>query len=205
MEPLLRTVWLYGKLKRLCGVDKVQVRGNTVKELVEAVSANYKKELTPTMGNPRLMCRIKGYDTPESLVAPLEEDDIHLYPCLMGAGGGGSFWKIVVGALLIVAAFYTGGASLSALTALGGSALAGQLSVVMFLGGAGLMLGGIADKLFPQPKMDLNSSTDVESSKYLGSNANTVKIGTPIPIIMGRHLHYGQMVSFNVDAVDVAV
>lgn len=208
MEQSLKTVWLYGALRKKCGVDKVQIRGGSVKELIEALSANFKTKLQPTPESPRLLCKVKDFDTPEKLMEPIPEgvDDIHIYPCLTGGGGNGGLWKIVIGALIIATAIFAApllgawgvfvSASTGALTTLG------TIAVTI---GAGMIIGGLMDIMFPQPKIDLTTGANVESSKYLGSTGNTTKIGTPIPIIFGEILHYGQIISFNVDAVDVAV
>lgn len=205
MDKSLRTVFVYGKLRDLIGQDSVQLSGDSVKELVEGLSVNFKKELQPTPDKPRLVCRVRGFDTEDSLYRTLEETEteIHLYPTLLGAGGGGGLFKVIVGALLIAvvltAVVATGGALLApatwGLTAFGSALLTT---------GIGFLVGGLMDFMMPQPKLDLSASNDLESSKYLGANANTIKIGSPIPILLGEHRAYGHFISFNVDAKNVA-
>ena len=206
MDKSLRKVYIYGKLKQLIGVDFVELSGDTVYELVSGVSANFKAVLQPAPGKPKLVCKVRGFDTEESLHRTLTDDEteIHLYPTLLGGGGNGGLMKIIIGAIMIaVVAFAiiaTGGfaalaAGSIALTAFGSSLL---------LTGITMVIGGLMELLAPQPKMDMSSANDIESSKYLGSQGNTVKIGTCIPIIFGEHLAFGHYISFNVDATNVA-
>ena len=205
MDKSLRKVFIYGKLKQLLGRDYIELSGETVAELIEGVSANYRKELTPTPGKPRMVCRVRGFDTEASLYRPLtdEETEIHLYPTLMGGGGNGGLMKIIIGAILIAvvvaAVIMSGGTLLAPAT----WALT-QFGAALLMTGISMVIGGIMDLMAPQPKTDLSTSNDLESSKYLGANTNTIKIGTPIPILMGEHMAYGHFISFNVDATNVA-
>ncbi len=205
MDKSLRKVFIYGKLKQLLGREYIELSGDTVTELVEGISANFKKELQPVPGKPRMVCRIRGFDTQESLHRPLEEDEteIHLYPTLMGGGGNGGLMKIIIGVILIVVVAV-------AIVASGGTLLAPatwaltNFGAALLMTGVSMVIGGIMDLMAPQPKTDLSASNDIESSKYLGANTNTIKIGTSIPILMGEHMAYGHFISFNVDATNVA-
>jgi predicted phage tail protein len=206
MDKSLRTVFLYGKLKDLTGRDSVQLSGDTVFELVEGISANFKEQLKPTPTRPKIVCRVRGFDSEESLHRKLEDDEteIHLYPTLMGGGGNnGGLFKVIVGVLLVAVVAWaivaTGGV-------LGVAAL-GNLSAfgsTLLMTGVGLIIGGLMEMMMPQPKMDMSASNDLESSKYLGANGNTIKIGTCIPLLLGTHMGYGHFISFNVDATNVA-
>lgn len=210
---MLRTVRLYGKLREKCGVDSVQLTGDSVAELVSGLSANFKHKLQPTPDSPRMLCRVKGHSTLESIRTPLpsDESEIHLYPALIGAGGGnGSLMKIIIGAIMIVAfvaiTVATGGATLAALPGLLAS---GQLALTAFgsfllFGGSMMILGGLMEMLAPQPTLDMSAANNVESSKYLGAQQNTVRIGTPIPLLFGRHRVHGHFISFNVDTKTLA-
>ena len=46
------------------------------------------------------------------------------------------------------------------------------------------------------------TSKDPESSRYLGSTKNSVKIGTRVSICFGRNKVPGHFVSFNVDSTE---
>lgn len=201
-----RKVFLYGKLKELTGVDYVELVGSSVYELIEGISANFKKQLQPTPDRPRIVAKVRDFDTEQDIRRPLRDDEneIHLYPTLMGAGGGnGGLFKMIIGAIIIavvlVAVVASGGTLLApatwGLTAFGSALLTT---------GVGLFVGGLMELMMPQPKLDMSASNDLESSKYLGANGNTVKIGTPIALLIGRHKFYGHFISFNVDAKNVA-
>lgn len=204
----LRTVYIYGKLAKQCGIKSVQLRGDTVAELIEGLSANFKDQLKPTVDNPRLVCRVKGYDSKQSLYEylPEEVEEIHLYPTLLGGGGGGGgIFKIFIGVVIIATVFLAGPlAGAWGLFVAGSTGSLTALGMVALNVGVGLILGGVMELMMPQPKMDLSAANDVQASKYLGANQNTIKIGTPIPLLFGRHKAYGHYISFNVDAVDVA-
>ena len=206
MDKSLKKVFIYGKLKQLIGRDFVELSGDTVYELVSGVSANFKTVLQPAPGKPKMICKVRGFDTEESLHRTLTDDEteIHLYPTLLGGGGNGGLMKVIVGAIILaVVAFAivaTGG--LAALAA--GTTAFTAFGSTLLMTGATMFIGGLLELLAPQPKMDLSSSNDIESSKYLGSQGNTVKIGTSIPIIFGEHLAFGHYISFNVDATNVA-
>lgn len=206
MVKSLRKVFLYGKLKKLTGRDYVELSGSSVFELVEGVCANFRTELSPSPGKPKIVCRIRGFDSEEDLHRTLlsDETEIHLYPTLMGGGGSnGGLLKVIVGVVLVAVVAWaivaTGGTL--GLAALGNLTSFGSM---MLMTGAGLIVGGLLDMLMPQPKLDLSASNDLESSKYLGANGNTIKIGTCIPILVGRHRAHGHFISFNVDSTNVA-
>lgn len=194
---MLRTIKLYGKLRKLCGVDQVTLSGNTAAELIEGLSANFREQLKPRIDRPRLICRIKDIDSEQGIYAPLSEDvdTIHLYPALIGAGGGnGGLFKIIVGVVLIAVSIFFFNPMVMPLLA--------SLSAKV---GVALIIGGLMQELSPVPKVDTSAANDIESSKYLGSSGNTVAAGTPIPLLMGRHKAYGQFISLNVDAKNVAI
>jgi predicted phage tail protein len=204
MDKSLKRVFVYGKLREAIGQEYVDLSGGTVAELIEGISANFREQLQPTTTRPRLVCRVRGFDSEESLYRPLEDDEteIHLYPTLMGGGGKGGLLKIIIGVVMVAVVAWaivaTGGtlgfAALGNLTAFGSTLL---------MTGVGLILGGLMELLTPQPKLDMSASNDIESSKYLGANTNTVKIGTCIPLLLGEHLAYGHFISFNVDSKNV--
>ncbi|ECW2477483.1 tail assembly protein, partial [Salmonella enterica subsp. enterica serovar Florida] len=92
--------------------------------------------------------RIAGEDVSEDTLStrlhePLPPGAvIHIVPRMEGAKSGGIF-QVVLGAVAIAAAFWTGGASMAAW---------GALSTGLFTAGASMMLGGVAQMLTPQPK-----------------------------------------------------
>ena len=105
--------------------------------------------------------------------------ELHLTPVTSGAG---KYTQIVVGVVLIAASWYAGGAAGWAY--LGTSTLAGG----MFMMGASLVLGGIAQLLTKTPSLDMNSGKEEKSSRNTSfSNLqNSGADGQPVPLAYGR-------------------
>jgi hypothetical protein len=135
------------------------------------------------------MVRVEGFDSADAIFERREVGELHVHPVMAGAGRPG-VGQIIIGIIIIAAAYISGGASL---TASGGLSATGS----MYLAGAMMILGGVMQLLAPQPS--INSST-AEKSRYLGNGRNTVAIGTRIPMIYGRRKAYGQYISFDTDA-----
>lgn len=210
MDQSLKTVFLHGRLRDLVGQESVRLSGDSVFELIEGISANYKKELQPSPDRERIVVKVRDFDTEAAIRRPLrpDETEIHIYPTLMGGGGkNGGLFKLIVGVLLVAvvawAVIATGG---TAATLLAGPNAWGMtwFGSMLFTTGVGLIVGGLVELLMPQPKIDMSASNDIESSKYIGAQGNTIKIGTTVPLILGRHRAYGHFVSFNVDSMNVA-
>lgn len=124
-----------------------------------------------------------------------------------GAGGDSGWLNIVVGVVLIavaVVAPYAAAAAGSTLTATaaGGAVVFAQGTFAAYAASAAMSIGislvltGAMQLLAPTQK---NEGEGNYSSRTFGA-ATTTEIGTPIPIIFGRHLVYFHLFSFNVDA-----
>lgn len=193
---------LHGYLKKLYP-EELYLSGHNVHEIINGM-CKMTKAFNPEPNKPRHLIAVVGYQSKDSLYEPIPSDveELHLTPAFHGGKKGG-FFQIVVGVVLVAAAFYTGGASLGVLGQLG---IAGGSLGLLGNIGLSLLLGGLLTMLSPQPKISNNGSeADPEASKYLGATQNTVKIGTRIPLIYGRVKHGGHYISFDVDAKDVAV
>jgi predicted phage tail protein len=84
-------------------------------------------------------------------------------------------------------------------------ALAGITAQSLIFGvGSSLLLGGVLQLLSPAPMRDTPAG-DPEASRYLGPPANTVAIGTRIPIGYGTFKLAGHFLSFDIRATDVAL
>lgn len=187
---------LHGSLKKLW--DKpIEISANTVAEAVNGM-CKMTKAFNVKMGQQRHILAIKGYNTKESLYEPIPEDleELHIFPAFVGLGGArkGAFIQIVIGIVLIAVAIIN-----PAFLALSKTAIS-----VLSSTGIGMIAGGLIGMLQKQPRIDTGGvqGGEVESSKYLGSNQNTVRIGTRIPIIYGRAKAGGHYISFDVDASD---
>jgi predicted phage tail protein len=188
---MMRRVHFHGYLKALCP-DVIEVFASSVAEAVEGVTSQLPALApTPLLGRHRV--QVVGCETVEDLKTS-DMTEIHIVPQFSGGKKGG-FTQIIIGAALIALAF----------TPIGAAVLFGaKLATVMFFAGASLVLGGVMQLLAPAPKRD-QAVGDPEASKYLGTPGNTVTSGTRIPVLYGRDKVYGHILSFNINAKDVAV
>lgn len=108
---------------------------------------------------------------------PLERGDtVHLVP--MAAGAKSGWLGVVGGAVLIGAAFFTGGASLAAW---------GALEMGAAAVGAGLLLGGVASMLTPTPATPSVGAEGESSRNTSFSNlSNMLPQGRPVPLAYGE-------------------
>lgn len=144
--------------------------------------------------SPQIKVTLPKFPTRDSLVQLTDEPVIELVQILdddetfSGSGAkAGAYIQIVVGVILIVASFWMGG-------------LTAQQGFLMLMAGAAQVLGGVLALMMKQPTAQ-GSSNDPKSN-YLAANKNTVKIGTPIGILIGKRKVYGHLISFNVTATD---
>lgn len=112
-------------------------------------------------------------DNEESIdIALGDVDEIHLMPAIRGAGGGnGGLFSIVLGIVAIVAAPFTGGASLA-----------------MYAVGAGLIVGGLIQMTMKMPGVsDTSSGTaDSKASFLFQGPKNQSSQGVAVPRGYGR-------------------
>lgn len=103
---------------------------------------------------------------------------IRIVPKVVGAGGNTmGVLQVMAGAVMIGAAFFTGGASMAAW---------GTLQTSLFGAGLGLLMGGVASLLMPTPQLDKNEQDGNKPSKGFGGAVTTVAQGNPVPILYGE-------------------
>ncbi|HAU4329632.1 MULTISPECIES: tail assembly protein [Citrobacter freundii complex] len=129
-------------------------------------------------------------------------DTYRISPIIEGAKNAGVL-QVVIGAVALVAAFFTAGASLAAW----GATLAGTAGAVtgaaafatVALTGLGMsmMLGGVVQMLTPQPSFNAgaSSSTDNKPNYAFGAPVNTVAMGYPVPVLYGEREIGGAIIS----------
>ena len=121
---------------------------------------------------------------------------IRFAPVVGGSGRG--VGEIIVGALLIVAAYYTGGAS----TALGFGTAAewGAVGSMAFSLGASMVLSGLAQALSHPPQQQTYSQ-----SYLFNGPVNSTQQGNAVPILYGQLMIGSQVASANLQAYDIAI
>lgn len=178
------TLHLHGSLAKLFG-DTVPLAANSPREAVTALSyqsGEYKEILR---SNDWHIFVGDGNDISESeLDMNLGRvTEVYLVPKIEGAGGTFNF---IAGAVLIGAAiFMTGG-----IAALGFAGASG-LSIGMFAGGVGMVLGGIVQmmtKVPGTPQGISRDSADDKASFLFNGPSNTATQGVAIPRGYGRML-----------------
>ena len=103
--------------------------------------------------------------------------EVRIIPVPTGSKSGGLF-QVVLGAVMMVAAFYTGGASLAAMGAFASSA---------FMMGGAMVLGGVMQMISPQQggmKMEVQSAENKPSYAF-GGAVNTTAAGYPVCLPYG--------------------
>ena len=169
-----------------------------------------------------------GYD---ELHLPFGSKPMVLVPVI--AGSGGSATQILVGVGLVAASFLLPGAGLfgatsvfgvSALTTAAGTAtFATALGTSLSAIGASLILSGVANMISPQPELPKLAGRRMETTSFRGPGAqgitrgsdgvqsyayrgaaNTVGAGVAIPVVYGRALIGGHLLSVNVVATDTS-
>lgn len=138
--------------------------------------------------------------------------DLHIVPVLAGSGRNG-VGKIILGAVIIAAAFYfapavvgalgpTQGLGTAAFTVAGSAVTYGNIAMV----GAAIALGGISQALSPQPKVGDYSgreSPDERPSFLFNGAVNTSEQGGPVPLIYGRFRVGSQVVSAGLEVEQI--
>ena len=165
----------------------IEVEASTAWDAVEAVVTQL-PGFKPSPITGKKIIQVVGFDTLESLKSETDVVDLHVMPHL-SFGKNGGLIQTVIGVALLVTAAFMGGVFWPAI-------VAGV--------GASMLVGGIMQMLSPQPQLNSNNE-DQERSKYLGSVANTVRIGTPIALLYGRYRAGGQILSFNIDSKDTGI
>lgn len=102
-----------------------------------------------------------------------ESSVIKIVPRVMGAGGNNGILQVVLGVVLIVAGFWTGGAT-------------SNLGVAMIGAGAGMLVGGIAQMLMPSAETQDQNQDGNRANKGFGSAVTTIAQGNPVSILRGE-------------------
>ena len=198
----MRTVKLYGELAEFTGRKEIVADIADVAESVRMLVANFagldrhmaEREYVVCVGDTSI-----GVD---ELKDPIGKNDILITPVIAGAGGNTG--RIILGAVMIGAAFATGGASLAAgslafNTAAGVGAFAWQAITYV---GASLLFGGISNLFAPQPETP-EITEDPRNSFNFSGITNTNAAGVPVPIVLGRTITGSVVVSAGIDTVQV--
>ncbi|MDH0899693.1 tail assembly protein [Comamonas aquatica] len=191
----MKTVMLYGFLGRQFGrVHRYDVK--TPAEAVKALSVTlqgFRKALVDG-GAYRVLVGGKSELDRTKLCEPVSDrETIRIVPVVAGAGRG--FGQIILGAAIIGAAFFTGGASIAA-----GGFLSAGITTTFWGGiavgiGSSLVLGGVSQMLFsPKQTQGTVDRPENKPSFAFDGAVNTVAQGNPVPVFYGGPLIVGSQV-----------
>lgn len=192
---MLKTIKLYGHLGRRFGkVHRLDVLD--ARDAVRALSAlhrGFQQALAENGGAYRIVLDNAPLHDREELGLPARE--IKIIPVVAGAGHG--LGEVILGAALIVAAFYIPGAAAAEFgasagvgSALGGMALSMGMTMVMT---------GIAQALSKPPQATYSNSYNFNGP------VNNTQQGSPVPVLYGRLIVGSMIASASLQAYDIAI
>ena len=202
-----RKIKLYGQLAEAVGEKEFNVRVSNLKQAVSFLINNF-PHLESLMTPNYYQVKIGDYAIDEKeLDYPVGRQDIHFIPVITGQGG--NFGKILLGGALLALSFGVGGAfGAKALTfgkGFGASFATASFGAKAAFGiGAGLLLTGVTDMLFPLPEpQKFSSEEDPQLSFSFSGVQNTSRAGTPVPIVYGEIFTGSVVISAAVDTNQV--
>ena len=202
---MLRKIKLYGELAKFVGHKEFEVKADTLSHAVSFLINNF-AGVEEYMSPKYYQVKVGNYVINENEIQhPIGQEDIHFVPVIQGAGRG--LGKILLGGALIALSFGVGGvfANPLAFGAKGfGFASAGLGAKAAFGIGAGLLLSGVSDMLFPVPEMpEFSSEQDPRISFNFSGTSNTSRAGTPVPICYGEIITGSVVISGAIDTEQV--
>ncbi|MBY3231886.1 tail assembly protein [Rhizobium laguerreae] len=203
----MRKVILHGSLGDKYGKEfSLDVR--TAGEAVRALAANFPMFMKDLREGAWHVVRGRKIDSGLALDETqisgfrLGKGDLHIAPFIAGSKRGGLL-KVVLGVVLIGAAFaFTGGALA---TAVGAGSAFGSLGITgtqVALFGAAVALAGVSSLLSPEEKA---KEEDGSQSFTMSGPANTSDQGVPVPLVYGEVITGGVLISGGIDIQQIAV
>ena len=199
---MMRKIKLYGELAKITGHKELEAVVNTTAQAVSFLVNNF-PELESHMANKYYQVLLDKEDVNiDELHFPIGKSDIKFVPVISGSGGIG---KALLGGALIALSF-SAGIFTAPLTMSGGFAAAGLGAKAAFGIGAGLVLSGVSDMLFPTPKMpQFSSEQDPRLSFNFSGTQQTSRAGTPVPLVYGEIFTGSVVISSSIDTEQVQV
>ena len=204
---MLRTLKLHGDLADFVGHKQFDVIINSPADAIRFLVHNFKGVEKYMSDKYYKVLLNKEEIGEEELAYPVGQSTINIVPVILGAGGRG-FGKILLGAVLIGAAFFmpvaAGGQSL--LTGIKAGSLAKVGMVTKGLAGIGvaLTLSGVSEMLFPLPEPP-DGEADPRLSFSFSGIQNTARPGTTLPVVYGEITTGSVVISASVDTNQIQV
>lgn len=190
---MLKTIKLYGVLGKKFGKE-FKLAVESTREAVKALSVQ-----VPGFEQFMLTAHEQGlsfaiFQDDENITEDQIDFDtgakvIKIVPKVIGAGGNGGVLQLVLGVVLIVAGFWTGGAT-------------SNLGIALIGAGAGMVVGGIAQMLTPKVNAQDQNQDGNKSNFGFGGAVTTITQGNSVPILYGQREVGGFIVNAGQFAVD---
>ena len=212
---MLRKLKLYGELAKFIGHKEFEIKVHSLPQAISFLVNNF-PEVEAYMNPKHYQVKIGNYEINEDeLNFPIGQQDIHIITVISGAGDG--FGRFLLGAALIGASFFFPGAGLFGTTSFAGVSAAGATGAGVVAGsvlgtaigtglsaiGAGLILQGVGDMLYPTQNVEFEDNPQI-SFNFAGTQ-NTARAGTPVPIVYGEIFTGSVVISGDVDTEAVQV
>ena len=200
---MLRKVKLYGELADFVGHKELDAVINSTADAIRFLTSNF-QGLEAHMNQRYYKILVDDYEIgEEDIQNPIGQSDINIVPVIIGAGG--STGKILLGAALIGASFFSLGTSAGLGVAFTkGFAKVGLIQKGLFGIGAALTLSGVSDLLFPVPDIpDFSNEEDPRISFSFSGVQNTSRAGTSHPIAYGEIVTGSVVISAGIDTNQV--
>ena len=206
---MLRKIKLHGELAEFLGQDEFEAVVKTTAEAIKFLITNFPK-LEAYMSNRYYQVLVGGNELDKDQIHdPVGKSEIHFVPVISGAGGS-SFNRILLGGALIGASFLFPGAGLfgtygtgmTPAVIAGKGALATKIGTALSAVGAGLVLNGVSEILFPLPTPEEQEDDPRISINFSGVQ-NTSRAGTAHPIVYGEIVCGSVVISASVDTNQV--
>ena len=206
---MLRKIKLHGELAEFLGQDQFEAVVKNTAEAVKFLITNFPK-LEAYMSNRYYQVLVGDNELDKDQIHdPVGNSEIHFVPVISGAGGS-STNRILLGAALIGASFLFPGAGLFGFQALGatgtaglaGAGIATKIGTAISAIGAGMVLNGVSEILFPLPTPEEQEDDPRISFNFSGVQ-NTSRAGTAHPILYGEMVCGSVVISASVDTDQV--
>jgi predicted phage tail protein len=212
---MLRKLKLYGELASFVGHKEFEIQVHSLPQAISFLRNNF-PDIEGYMNPKYYQVKIGNYEiSKDELDFPIGQKDIHIVPVISGAGSG--FRNVLIGGLLIGASFFFPGAGLFGTTSFAGVSAAGATGAGVVAGsvlgtaigtglsyiGAGLVLQGVGEMLYPTQDPTFEDNPQI-SFNFSGTQ-NTARAGTPVPIVYGEIFTGSVVISGDVDTEAVQV
>lgn len=206
-------IYFHGSLAAAYGEVAMEVYAGNVQEAFKGLTGRFGNKFKHTILNgswhitkgrryTKHLLPEDDYMTEPEVILPCNEEELHIFPAIVGAGGRG-IGQIILGVVLIIVAVVlvvTGvGAPAGAgiIAGLTGGGLATSLAVAGVLA----IASGIITMLSKPPSMGDYSSTQVDQRQSFIFNGavNNTEQGVPVPLVYGEHLTGSTVISAGLD------